>query len=202
MSRTGRTLTRTIEIEPRQHDLFGMDLGEGPLRGQLIFGLLVFGLWLGITVPLSFLLGSGPTPNSALLFVAPPAAVVVLGWRKSEENPRRRKVTEWVLAARFVISGHEPIVTLGRNTARYHAVRARDRVAARFGNGDLLAVAIPTRMHENRAKKPAKPRVSPAVDVRAVVRAYGVDYTEQVVNKRRARHLAQPGSQKPKERSA
>lgn len=202
MSRTGRTLTRTIEIEPRQHDLFGLDLGEGPPRGQLIFGLLIFGVWLALTVPVSVLLAGGPSPNSALLFVAPPAAVVVLGWRKTDENPRRRKVTEWVLALRYIASGHEPIVTLGRNTARRHGARLRDRIAARFGNGDLLAVAIPTRIHENRSRKPAKPRQDPAVHVRATVRTYGTDYTERVVkNEKRGRRAAVSRRKQAKEQS-
>lgn len=202
MSRTGRTLTRTIEIEPRQHDLFGMDLGEGPLRGQLVFGMLCFAVWLAITLPPSFLFGSGPSPNSALWFLAPPAALTVLGWRRTDENPRRRKVTQGLLALRYVISGHEPIVTMGRHVARSDAVRLRDRVAGRFGKGDLLALADPTRLHKAPTKqRQARPRGNPRVTFRPVARTYGTDYTARVVQQER-RHKARPPRRHAKKEKA
>lgn len=179
--REGRTLTRTLEIEPRQHDLFGLDLGEGPLRGQLIFGLCAVTLWLALTVPLSFLWG-GPGPNSALLFVAPPLLVTAIGWRHSEDNPRRRLVTVWVLTGRWVLFGHRPVVTVGRQVRRTDSARFRDRFAARFGGGDLMALAVPGRLHDGKQRDRAtRNRGRHEITFSPIVRTLGTGYTEAVV---------------------
>ena len=39
--RVGRTLTHHFEIETRQYDLLGIDLGEGARRRMIIFGARV-----------------------------------------------------------------------------------------------------------------------------------------------------------------
>ena len=187
MSRVGVTLTRTMDIEPRQHDLFGMDLGEGPLRGQLVFGFMAFALWLGVTIPLTLLTIGHVTPNLALLYIAPPAALTMFGWRRREDNPRRRAITQWLLAIRYVLRGHEPIVTLGRHNASSDSVRFRDRVAARWGDGDLLAVAVPTRLYQEHETKPAQRRGTPTIIFSPVVRTYGTRYIEAMMNAGRKR---------------
>ena len=48
MSRTGRTVSRQLHIESRQHELFGVDLGEGIPRKVLLIGAIAFVLWAGL----------------------------------------------------------------------------------------------------------------------------------------------------------
>ena len=63
--RAGRTLTSHFQLETRQHDLLGLDLGEGPPRRALIFGAMVFVVWVLLCAPL---LGA-PTQNTFSLYV-------------------------------------------------------------------------------------------------------------------------------------
>ena len=45
--RVGRTLTHHFEIETRQYDLLGIDLGEGARRRMIIFGAVIILVWTG-----------------------------------------------------------------------------------------------------------------------------------------------------------
>ena len=110
MSTSGRTLTAHFALEPRQHSLLGMDLGEGPRRRVLILCAAAYALWL----PLMYLLLGFPSPTTGTLFLLPPALVTGYGDMAVTSNPRRRRMTAWALRARYVATGHRPVVHLGR----------------------------------------------------------------------------------------
>lgn len=109
MARTGRNFTRDLAIEARQHAIMGLDLGEGPSRRVVGFGLIVFPVWILLMWPL---LGM-PTAQTFTLYVLPPS--LLTWWGMREGNPtRRRRITGWVLALRYPLLGHRPIIKLGR----------------------------------------------------------------------------------------
>lgn len=108
--RTARNYTGAFQLETRQHTLLGIDLGEGPPRKPLVFGLVVFALW----IPLLWVILDGPSRTTATLFILPPALLTWFGAQKAPNNPRRFRFTTWVLAIVFVLRGHLPIISLGR----------------------------------------------------------------------------------------
>lgn len=109
MARQGRNYTRDLAIEARQHSLMGLDLGEGPSRRVMGFGLIVFPAWLLLMWPV---LGI-PTPYTFTLYFIPPAIMTWFGMREGKPT-RRRRITGWVLAIRYPLIGHRPIIKLGR----------------------------------------------------------------------------------------
>lgn len=151
--REGKTLTRTMSIETRQHELFNIDLGEGAPRAALVAGLIVTAVWCF----LMWLILGAPGKGTFTLFVLPPALLTVYGWRESENNPRRRRVTDWALAIRFVIRGCRPIVALGRRAVG-HSRGLLDRIGDRFAGGDLRALVMPWRVNSptHAARKHAR----------------------------------------------
>lgn len=108
--RTARNYTGAFALETRQHTLLGIDLGEGPPRKPLIFGLIVFVLWIAL---LWFVLGA-PTKFTATAYILPPALITWFGAQRAPTNSRRFRFTTWVLAIAFVLRGHLPIIGLGR----------------------------------------------------------------------------------------
>ncbi|GAB4097829.1 hypothetical protein GCM10028787_33040 [Brachybacterium horti] len=108
--RTAHNYTGAFALETRQHTLLGIDLGEGPPRKPLIFGIAVFAVWIALL----WVLLDGPSKFTATLFILPPALITWFGSQKAAGNPRRFRFTTWVLAAAFVLRGHLPIINLGR----------------------------------------------------------------------------------------
>lgn len=155
--REGRTLTRPMSIETRQHDLFNIDFGEGAPRKALVAGLILTTLWF---VVMWALLGP-PTSNTGTLYILPPALLTVYGWQESESNPRRRKITQWVLAARYVVAGHRPVIGLGRKDGPAYERSLLRRVADRFGSGDAKALVMPWRAEEARMQASTTARQAP-----------------------------------------
>lgn len=110
---TGRSHTRHLSIETRQHDLLNYDLGEGIPRKPLIFGLLVFGLWNAIML----LVFGLPSRQTFIFYMVPPLTIAWFGAQWSVSNPRRRRFTVWALMIRFMIVGHLPVIGLGARRA-------------------------------------------------------------------------------------
>ncbi len=108
--RTARNYTGAFSLETRQHTILGIDLGDGPSRKPLIFGFVVFAVWIAL---MWFILGA-PGRNTATLYILPPALLTWFGAQRSTSNPRRFRFTTWVLAAMYVLRGHLPIISLGR----------------------------------------------------------------------------------------
>jgi hypothetical protein len=111
--RVGRTLTHHFEIETRQYDLLGIDLGEGARRRMIIFGAVVVVAWVALLTPF---LGV-PTKTTTTLYVVPPFVITAFGWRSGKYHERRRRVTEWALAIRYALRAHRPIIGLGARVA-------------------------------------------------------------------------------------
>lgn len=136
----GRALTRTMRFERRQHELFGVDLGEGAPRGLLGFAGLVFGAWWVLMLAVI----GWPTAQNSLAWTMPPLLVVVWGWRPGRYHPRRRRVTEWLLAWRWVRLGHQPVIALGRREPTAGEVLSlRSRVDYRLNRGGAKAALMP-----------------------------------------------------------
>lgn len=109
MSRSGRVLTKHFEIESRQHDLLGLDLGEGPKRRALIIGAAALTVWAGGCLILFGL----PNKFSFSAYFLPPVILTVFGARPSSRMGRRMALTDWALALRYALIGHRPIVRMG-----------------------------------------------------------------------------------------
>lgn len=143
-----------MSVETRQHELFNVDLGEGVPRKALVAGMVVMLAWWAL---LGLILGM-PTAESATLYILPPALVTLFGWRESERNPRRRNITEWVLAGRWITTGHRPVIGLGRQGSPAHQRSVIARIGDRLGNGDALALLMPWRIEEGtKASKQERP---------------------------------------------
>jgi len=135
-----------MAFEPRQHELFGLDLGDGPPRRALLWGVLCFAVWWGLL----WLITGGISSEWSLLWIAPPALFAVYGWRDGR-TPRRRLVTEWLLTVRWLRRGHVPLVSLGRHhTTRSESAGWWERIGHRFGHDDPLALVLPWRSAPTR----------------------------------------------------
>ncbi|MDN5797200.1 MAG: hypothetical protein L0H79_15800 [Intrasporangium sp.] len=149
MSREGQTLTRTMGFETKQHELFGIDLGDGAPRRMLVWGALCCAIWWGLL----YVIFRGFNPMTMFFWLAPPVFLAYYGWRDGRTH-RRRKVTEWVLTARWLRRGSEPVIALGRRKAtRAERMGLVERWGHRFGHDDPIALinprrAAPERRHE------------------------------------------------------
>lgn len=111
--RTGRTVTKQLKIETRQHELLGFDMGEGPRRKDLLLGLFIIPTWAALI----YLLIGAPTKVNLLLYILPPVLFLKYGVSESEKNPRRMNFTQWILTIRYVLVGHRPIIRVGARRA-------------------------------------------------------------------------------------
>jgi hypothetical protein len=111
--RVGRTLTHHFEIETRQYDLLGIDLGEGARRRMIIFGAVIVVLWVAVLIPF---LGV-PSKTTVSFYIVPPFVITAFGWRPGKYHERRRRVTEWALAVRYALRAHRPVIGLGARAA-------------------------------------------------------------------------------------
>ena len=131
--RYGHTYTRSFSLETRQHELLGLDLGEGFSRRTLIIGALLVGVWSG---GLLLLFGFPGTTGFSVYFL-PPVLVTYYGTRHSTRNDRRWNITMWLLAVRYWTFGHRPVINGGRRAA---APCERIPRRARWGaRGDTIA---------------------------------------------------------------
>lgn len=130
MARTGQVFTKDLRIPSRQHELLGLDMGEGPERKTLIFGLVVTGLWVALCAPL---LGT-PTTVTFSIYFLPPVLFTFVAMLPSSRCSSRRLITELLLSVRYVGKGSEPIIKLGRRPAsrpeRIPLRRRLDRLTA------------------------------------------------------------------------
>lgn len=109
MAVLGQVVTRDLELESRQHDLLGKDLGRGPTRRAFIIGAASLVIWVG----LCFLIFGLPNKYSFTLYFLPPIMFTMVGSRKSTRCRRRMNLTNWVLAIRYAMFGHRPLIRRG-----------------------------------------------------------------------------------------
>lgn len=156
MSRTGRTVSRQLHIESRQHELFGVDLGEGIPRKVLLIGALAFVLWAGLVFSVT------RTFNQQMMFIYgfPPVMFVQLGIQESPKNARRWRLTQLILRIRYAVRAHRPVVRFGRRAADRHEFLP---LTARFGGqlGQAIARIRPQRAESGEQQ--AAVSISPTV---------------------------------------
>ncbi|MEV6677608.1 hypothetical protein AB0N09_12180 [Streptomyces erythrochromogenes] len=111
--RVGRTYTSHLNLETKQHELLGMDLGEGVPRRALVMGLVLYLVWAG---PLLLLFGF-PSKVTFTFYFLPPLLTVVYGTQKNRAVDRRWNVTRWSIGARYLVLGHRPIISGGRRAS-------------------------------------------------------------------------------------
>ena len=128
--RAGATYTRHFDLETRQHELLGIDLGEGTPRRTLILGFVLYLMWTG---GLLLILGI-PSKITFTLYFLPPLLVAIFGTQRSRRNERRWNITYWALTVRYIALGHRPIICAGRRSAaRVEWIPRRARMAGRGG---------------------------------------------------------------------
>lgn len=153
MARVGRTLTNILTIETRQHELFGLELGEGPKRKTILLGFLIAGAWFLLAIPLTAVLGLWANldvaPFGFALVIAPPAVLLALGLRPQENIPGRIVLVSAVLRIRYATTGHRPLIRLGaRAASRHEQIPKRARFAYLLPHGrdnQLPAVGVEQR---------------------------------------------------------
>jgi hypothetical protein len=121
MARVGRTLTSILTIKTRQHEMFGIELGEGPERKTILLGALILGVWFIVSIPMTAVLGLWANidiaPIGFALVLAPPTVLLALGLRPQEAVPARIVLVSAVLRLRYVIAGHRPLIRLDARRA-------------------------------------------------------------------------------------
>ncbi len=121
----GKTLTKTLDVEAKQHEVLGLDLGEGIPRHQLFLGVAIVFVWVGLL----FLVFGAPTPKTVMIYILPPILILVIGTQPYEFQPRRRLLTQWSLKSRFIAKGSRAIIRSGaRPPTRHDSIPLRDRV--------------------------------------------------------------------------
>ncbi|MFD7553564.1 hypothetical protein ACFV9E_03360 [Streptomyces sp. NPDC059835] len=183
MARTSHTYSRHWDIETRQHELLGLDLGEGLPRTTLRYGAVIFpvywGLWLA-------LFGLPPQP-AAPLFLLPPLFLTYFGAKRSLAYWRRTNLKLWAIRLNYLHTGVRPVLARGRIPAPKPGLRLRAR---RFGErvpqlaehpafSPLLSAESANAEHADRAESYGRP-----ARIRPRLRAYGPD----AVAKARAKH--------------
>lgn len=121
--RTSRTFSRHWDIETRQHELLGLDLGEGIPRTTLKYGLVLCTTWWGLWL---LLLGIPPQP-AAPLFLLPPVAAAYYGAKRSGTYWRRTNLLVWAIRINYLHSGVRPVLGRGRIPAPRTGLRLRTR---------------------------------------------------------------------------
>lgn len=168
--RAGHTYTRDFDLETRQHEILGLDLGEGPTRRAVVVGLLLIVVWAGGLIALFGM----PSKYVFSLYFLPPVIITAYGTRRSEKNPRRWKLTGWALTLRYVIVGHRPVINGGRRFAsRTEWLPLRERLGSRT---ETLATAPGmSRLHKADTEPDHQPVTGSAIRLDARVRLYGPD---------------------------
>ena len=121
--RTARTFSRHWDIETRQHELLGLDLGEGIPRTTLKYGAVICALWWGGWL---IVLGFPPQPVVPI-FLLPPVAATYYGARRSTTYWRRTNLLVWGVRLNYLQSGLRPVIGRGRIPPPRAGLRLRAR---------------------------------------------------------------------------
>lgn len=180
--RCGETYTRQVEIEPRQHEIFGIDLGEGPKRFDMLFGVTVFVLWVLLFYGLTRVVAK----ELMIFYMLPPILIAFNGVKLNEFQERRKNVEAWFKRIRYALVGHRPIVNMGRG----HASRGEFfPLAYRFRWAEMKA-----RIARRKTTRTVHPDPAPHVAIGSPLgttqslRLYGDDHLEAVIAKSQAKN--------------
>lgn len=195
--RVGRTYTAHFDLETRQHELFGMDLGEGVPRRVLAVGGALYALWFLL---LWFLVPFGKVTFS--LYALPPGVAAFFAVQRARRMPRRRNLTVWAVTARYWLQGHRPVINMGARVAHRSEYLP---LAARMPVHTARRLLLPW-----TEEAPGRTAPSPVTEdetgdgvpagatiwLRQRARLLGADYVAQV-RSARARRPARPAPQHP-----
>ncbi|MFJ4880870.1 hypothetical protein ACIP93_37470 [Streptomyces sp. NPDC088745] len=186
--REGSTYTRHFHVETRQHEILGMDLGEGVPRRALMLGMLLFLVWTGgllalFGMPGRFTLG---------LYTLPPIFVATVGTHPSRRYERRWRIAEWVIAARYRLWGHRPVICGGRVTAhRSEWISRRARWGARAEDLARTPLAGPAALVIGaEGDADTVPASAPPVTLAARCHLYGPDHLYRATARRKKKETA------------
>nr|WP_024127444.1 hypothetical protein [Streptomyces sp. F12]AHE40180.1 Hypothetical protein pFRL6_93 [Streptomyces sp. F12] len=121
--RTSHTFSRHWDLEMRQHELLGIDLGEGIPRTTLRYGAVIFPLWWGTWL---MLFGLPPRPLFPL-FLLPPLGLTYYGAKRSLIYWRRTNLLVWAVRAQYLLRGVAPLIGRGRIPHGRLGIRLRCR---------------------------------------------------------------------------
>lgn len=156
MAREGRTVSRQLKIESRQYDLGLLDLGEGVTRRALFLAALIFPAWgwLVFSVTHAF------NPNMMLLYILPPGLFLFYGTADSPHNQRRMIFTQAILRVRYALTGHRPVIRLGRRKADRREFLP---LSVRFGDSLSMFIAKFKHPERERGAEQAPVSITPTV---------------------------------------
>ncbi|MFI8932433.1 hypothetical protein ACIG3E_32815 [Streptomyces sp. NPDC053474] len=167
--RTCHTHTRHWDLETRQHELLGYDLGEGIPRTTLRYGFVFFGIWWSGWL----MLFGFPSPPAVPFFLLPPLWFTWAGAKRSLVYWRRTNLMVWGVHAHYLLRGVRPVIGRGRIPARRQGARLRARrlgerwpkLPAMPGIGELFTATGADPAHAS----------GPELRIRPRVRLYGPD---------------------------
>jgi len=175
----GRTLTKQLTVEARQHEILGLDLGEGPKRSTIALGLAAVIIWSGVCL----LVIGPPTADTLTLYLLPPGVALGMGLQEDAQNPRRTRLTGWALRIRYVLIGHRPILALGTTPAR-----RGEMIPARFrlvGPAVAARLPFPTEWFvPDDIASIGRPRRDRPLRLAQTARLYGTDHLARAIEKK------------------
>lgn len=115
-----RTFTKHYELESRQYELFGVDLGEGVRRRALLVGVAAIVAWVGAL----YAVGVSLRPSTFVAWVAPPLVVTYYG-SQPDGSGRRTRLVGWYDAVRFALTGRAPLTGLRTGLAAERPITVR-----------------------------------------------------------------------------
>jgi hypothetical protein len=121
--RTSHTFSRHWDLETRQHELLGLDLGEGIPRTTLRYGAVIFPVWWGAWL----LLFGLPARPLFPFFALPPLGLTYYGAKRSLVYWRRTNLMVWSVRAQYLLRGIAPVIGRGRIPTGRLPLRLRGR---------------------------------------------------------------------------
>ncbi|MEV6681245.1 hypothetical protein AB0N09_30905 [Streptomyces erythrochromogenes] len=178
--RETRTYTEYWDVQTYQHELLGMDLGEGIPRTTLRYGAAIFAIWWALCL---LLVGAPSQPILVPLFIIPPGLITLVGSRRSTVYWRRTNLQMWAVRAVFLLTGVRPLIGRGRITPPRGGLRLRAR---RLGEKAPHLATMPGFGPAFAQPATDTPLPVPPVKVRPRVRLYGPDHIGRLRGSARA----------------
>ncbi|MDX3065871.1 MULTISPECIES: hypothetical protein [Streptomyces] len=180
--RESRTFSRHWDLETRQHELLGVDLGEGIPRTTLRYGFVCFGTWWTLWLSL---FGFPPQPLVPF-FLLPPLGLTYAGAKRSVVYWRRTNLLVWSVHLQYLVRGVHPVIGRGRVPVRRLGLRLRTRrIGERLPH--LVHTPLFGALFAPRGPDPAH-TVGKPVLIRPRVRLYGPDAVARSRRRLRRKH--------------
>lgn len=180
----GRTFTKHFHVETRQHELFNLDLGEGVPRRMFVFGVGVVLVWIALLFPF---LGA-PTSTTFSFYAIPPVIFAYFAFQDSDRQPRRKNLTQWAVKVRYMISGHRPIVRLGRRAAfRTEYLPLGERIPFEGAVRKVAPWMLPPEWEREAQAEHADIQTGRAIKFDQTATLYGFDHMQQLRTRRKGK---------------